>query len=151
METHGFTSLMLIQLLHNDITFFSKTSRINWSFLCTSSQSTLKTKGVKALTSVLNLWHICMQSCMIGCWYNRWNGTASVSSAPSSKNTPAKRSCGEKMTWWRVDTDRIVHQTFVFLQQLTALFKQTLINHLARHMRGLGRRRAIYRARDTVT
>lgn len=59
----------------------------------------------KDLTSALNRWHICTQSCMIGCWYNRWNGTASVSSAPSSKNTPAKCSCGEKTTYSRVDSD----------------------------------------------
>ena len=59
----------------------------------------------KNLTNALNRWHICTQSWMIGCWYNRWNGTASVSSAPSSKNTPAKRSWGEKRTKSRVDSD----------------------------------------------
>lgn len=53
----------------------------------------------------MNRWHICMQSWIIGCWYNRWNGTASVSSAPSSKNTPAKRSWGKKRTNSRVDAD----------------------------------------------
>ena len=40
---------------------------------------------------------------MIGCWYNKWNGTASDSSAPSSKNTPAKRSWGKKRTSSCVD------------------------------------------------